>query len=161
MLNLVYLEFMWFGKDFFFLCFKWMNIYLFCFQSHTEDNLKHFIIIIIYFSCCCLLSVEPFRVYTDNHLPPPQPISTILLCHIIPVLLLLHYVLESSLKSSSSSPAFQLNLQHPLSGIATIPPLYKFKPSQSCLCWSLGFWWHLFLPIHMLIVLKTTKNREL
>lgn len=157
MLNLVYLEFMWFGKDFF-LFFKWMNIYLFCFQSHTEDNLKRFFFLI---HVVVFFQLNPLGFTIDNHLPPPQPISTILLCHIIPVLLLLHYILESSLKSSSSSPAFQLNLQHPLSGIATIPPLHKFKLSQSCLCWSLGFWWHLFLPIHMLIVLKTTENREL
>lgn len=47
-----------------------------------------------------------------------------------PLHVLLHYMHESSLLSSSSPPAQQLHIQHPLSSMFTVPPLHMSRQSQ-------------------------------
>lgn len=62
----------------------------------------------------------------------------IICLHLTPSYLhvVLHYVHKPSLWSSSLPPDWQLNLEHLLSSISTVPPLHVSKPSQPRL---LGF----------------------
>lgn len=52
--------------------------------------------------------------------------------HPIPKHLLLYYIHDPPLTSSSFPSACQLHLQQPLSNISTILPLHIYKPSQLC-----------------------------
>lgn len=60
-------------------------------------------------------------VDTVGHLPPSHSVPCILFCDTSLLRVLLHYIRESSLWSSSFLPAWQLNPHHPLSLPCTRP----------------------------------------
>lgn len=62
------------------------------------------------------------NIATADHLPSSLPISTILICHINPLHILLHCIHEASLWSPSLSPSWELHTDFfPLSLFITCP----------------------------------------